>query len=174
LNPFGLVLAGDNTGPASAAVIAEQLLNKTAPRAAIQNANPFNVAHPEAITTFGEQITGFTSQSAESLFYSRGLPSLSPPQSVVNGRPVPEVVSSTVNDSAFAVPNDVTTYSLPSSDTPAEVMVTVKSGATVIGFNFEGGSALSLADVQPIIQKALAILAASCNGIDIMPRTAGS
>lgn len=169
LNPFALVTAGSGEGPTSAAVIAEQLLLARAPRAAVQNADPFNLAHPDSITTFSEGITGFTDAGSEALFYSRGLPSEEPPQSVVNGRPVPEELSSSVDDPAFPTPNEVTGYSLPGTDTPGVISVTIESGATVIGFMFEGGSALSLRTVDPIVTTALGIIAASCHGTDVMP-----
>jgi len=169
LNPFAIVTAGSG-GPTSAAVIAEQLLSVRAPRSAVQNADPYNRAHPDSITTYSEGITGFTDAGAEALFYGRGLPSEEPPESVVHGRPIPEEVSSSINSPAFPTPNEVTGYALPTTDTPGVVMVTIESGATVIGFTFEGGAALSLRTVEPIVTTAMGVIAAACHGTDIMPR----
>src|ERR1039458_1288229 len=66
------------------------------------------------------------------------------PESRVNcvsrfNRKVPERVLSSTNIGALSLPSEETTYWLPSTDTPSNVMITVRSGLTVIAFNFEGG-----------------------------------
>ena len=164
----GIVTPNSRRGPSSDAVIWEQFLNVSAPRSAIQNADPYNVAHPRAVTIFDEALTGFDSTSAEATLYRRGLPSPFPPDGELNGHSVPEDVVSSTNIRALLLPSEEVTYWLPSSDTPSNVMVSLRSGGTIIAFNFEGGSDLSLRDVLPIVNAALNRISSMCGGTDIM------
>lgn len=168
-----MVTPNSPVGPMSAAVIWEQLLNVRAPRSAIQNSDPYNSVFPRAVTTFDEALTGFDSLSAEATFYRQALPSLSPPDGELNGHSVPEDVIRSTNTRAVALPSEETTYWLPPTDTPSSVSITMRSGMTVIAFNFEGGSDLSLKDVLPYVKTSLGRISSVYCGTDIMAKHAG-
>lgn len=166
LDPFGIAMPGVTLPPSlmSAAVVMEHLFDSTAPGSAIQNSDPFNLAHPHAITTFDEGITGFTNASAESLFYGRAA-ALEAPQD--------EQLNMQRNVAGLPAPNVVTTTSLVGSDLPTTIQVTIEAGHTVLGLGFEGGSSLSLPDVLQYVNSAVSQVRTTCGSLDIMDPSHG-
>jgi len=166
LDPFGIAMPGVTLPPSlmSAAVVTGHLFDSSAPGSAIQNSDPFNLAHSHAITTFDEGITGFTNASAESLFYGRAA-ALEAPQDehLILQRDV----------AGLPAPNVVTTTSLPGSDVPATIQVTIEAGHSVLGLGFEGGSSLSLPDVLQIVSSAVSQVRTTCGSLDIMDPSHG-
>jgi hypothetical protein len=155
----------------SAATVSEHLFNSAAPASAIQNADTFNIANPHVITTFDEGVTGFTSSSAESLFFSRAIPTQAPTDNV-EGQLQSEQMSVQQNIADIPTPNVVVTTGLAGSDEPNDVQVTIEEGTTVLGLNFEGGNALSLSDVLSYVNSAVQQLNSTCgsNGVDVSAR----
>jgi len=152
----------------SAALISEQMFNQTAPTAAIQNASSFNVSHPYSVVVFNEAVTGFTDRQAESDFMGFAGPSIIRSEAQLRGRLVYVVEHSKHNDPRFASPNWTNVQSLPGSNTPSTVSVAIQYGATVVAFSFEGGVALSIDRVRPIVNSALERIERACGALDIM------
>ncbi len=169
LTPMAIVLPGAHGMPlSSAATISEHLRDRGAPWSAIQNASPFNVAHPRAITTSDEALTGFTEQRAEADFFARAPPQEPPPEDDVAGRLVSDRVANDVDVAWLPRPNEIVTYSQPGSDVPTTIDVSVESGRTVLGLDVEGGVALTVRDVMPYVLEAIHQVAARCGSLEIM------
>jgi disulfide bond formation protein DsbB len=169
LDLFGIPMPGVTTPPSlmSAAVVTGHLFDSRAPGSAIQNSDPYNVTHPHVVTTIDEGITGFTNASAESLFYSRAI-QLQAPQANVSGQPQSEQLDVQRNVAGLPTPNVVTTTSLPGTDVPATIEVTIEAGHTVLGLSFEGGNSLSLPDVLQYADSAVNQVRITCGSLDIM------
>jgi hypothetical protein len=169
LTPMAIPTSGSNANSLmSAAVVEEHLFNTMAPMSAIQSVDPFNSTHPKTITTFDEGVTGFTSTSAESSFYSSATSQSPTPENVVNGVLLPETVSSESNYSGLPSPNVVTIDTQPSSDVPTVIQFTIESGQTILSLSFEGGTGLTLSDVLPYAQSAIDTITNACGSLDIM------
>jgi hypothetical protein len=174
LDLFGIPMPGVTMPPSltSAAVVTGHLFDSRAPGSAIQNSDPYNVAHPHVVTTFDEGITGFTNASAESLFYSRAVPQQAP-QDNVSGQPQSEQLNVQRNAVGLPAPNVVAITSLPGTDVPATIQVTIEAGHTVLGLSFEGGSSLSLPDVLQYVNSAVNQVRTTCGSLDIMSPSHG-
>lgn len=171
LNPMAVIPAtGSPEAAASsyAARIAEHMFDTNAPSSAIESADPFNAEDPHAVTSFDEEITGFTNATAEAAFWSEGTPQPPYPVNVVNGKQTTDVVTTTSNVASLPTPNVVSTFGLPSSNVPTTINIGVQFGSTVVGMTFEGGDQLSLSDVLATVDTALNTLASGCPGSDIM------
>lgn len=174
LDGFGIVVPGVHVKPlSSAAVISEHLRDFGAPWSAIQTESPFNVRNPTSITTADEAITGFTSLKAEARFYAMAKPEFPPPEDRLDGRLVYDQVTTEVNGAWLPRPNELVTYSLPGSDTPTTVNVTVASGRTILGLDFEGGRAITVSEVRPYVLEAIHQVASRCGSLDIMAASHG-
>ena len=165
---FGIQVNTGGSTPSIAADLSENLVSTTAPASAIQSASSFNLDNPNTITSFSEGVSGFASTTLEANYFAEGAAPSTLPESMVNGHLTNEQVWSTTDSTQFPTPNEVVVTSLPGTDTPGQVEITIESGSTVIGLTFEGGSSLSLADVLAYAQQALAQLTETCASLDIM------
>lgn len=165
----GLGLPGTaSSSLASAAILSEHFINTQAPSSAIQSSDSFNVVNPMTITSFDEGITGFSDPAAEAKFFGYATPSGPAPEINLNGQLQNENVTVLTNVSGFSQPNVVVETSLPGSDAPGMVEITIEAGNTVYGFTFEGGASLTLNNVRGIVTSSIARVNGACGTADIM------